>query len=172
MKLALVMIIVVIICGGGAAWLYVSTRPHIAPPQGEVTLREKSGFVASFPATSDETEAILSWFWQHQTGWRPSFVTYAPQTTFSCDTFQINIFETGIVLNYSRSGPAIWNQLSRSLSKEEREFWQQIVVRIKQPNQAMQPPFLILSLVESPANRGPRPRWLILFSLGVPSRPS
>ena len=134
MKIVAVIAALVVLCAGIAVWLYLGIRPHITTSGGAITVRESTGFVAELPAA--RAESIQRWFAEHQTGWRPSFVTYAPQTTFSADTFQINILRNAIVLNYS--GSTMWQQIVRSLSSDERVFRESLLADAKRPNQAMQ----------------------------------
>ena len=134
MKIIAVIVALLVVCGGIALWLYFGIRPRIATPQSEITVRDASGFVATIP--TPRAKVIQAWLEQHSSGWRPSFVTYAPQITFSADTFQINVLRDAVVLNYS--GSRMWRQVTRPLSSDERVFWESLLADAKRPNQAMQ----------------------------------
>jgi hypothetical protein len=106
-----------------AAWFYAGTHPQFVPPNGEVVVRSRYAVQRSFPAESREADEILTWFLDHQGGWSTSFVTYAPKTTISCDTFHINLLDGSIVLNYLRHRPSVWMQITHALTPEEEAFW-------------------------------------------------
>ena len=111
------------------AWFHAGTHPQFVPPNGEVVVRKHDTVQRSFPAESREADEILIWFLDHQGGWSTSFVTYAPNTTISCDTFHVNLLDGSIVLNYLRHRPSTWMQITRSLTAEEEAFWRDYASR-------------------------------------------
>jgi hypothetical protein len=132
-KLRLLIVAVILISAAVGMWVHEGTRPQFVYLEGgEIAVRERGVLVRSFPNESPEINPILLWFRQHQTGWRISFVSYAPKTTISGNTFHINLLGNGIILNYLRNRPRVWMQLTRSLSAEEQAFWRDYVAQLSQ----------------------------------------
>lgn len=48
---------------------------------------------------SREHEHLVAWAAQHKTGWRRSYVTYAPGTVVSGTNFSLNIHTSRVILN-------------------------------------------------------------------------
>jgi hypothetical protein len=111
------------------SWLYAGTHPQFVPADGDVVVRERGSVLRSFPAESAQADEIIIWFQQHQTGWSMSFVSYAPKTTISCETFHINLLDGSIILNYLRHRPSVWMQITRTLTSEEKAFWSSFASR-------------------------------------------
>jgi hypothetical protein len=112
------------------------TTPRLVQPQDEIILKESGATVAKVPAGSSETTSVVSWIREHPTGWKLSFITYAPHTTLSCDTFHLNIERHSLVLNYARrKGSSRWIQIVRDLSAEEQSFWESTIDRLRDVKQ-------------------------------------
>ena len=127
--LAPALIVTVVAVVAVASWFYAGTHPQFVPSDGEVAVREHGSVLRSFPAESAQADEIIVWFQQHQTGWSISFVTYAPKTTISCETFHINLLDGSIILNYLRHRPSVWMQITRALTPEEETFWRDYASR-------------------------------------------
>jgi hypothetical protein len=139
-KLTLGIIIVLACCAVAGVLVHLRwVRPRLIPPRGDITFREGGGPGTAIPASAPEVASIISWVGSHQTGWHLSFVTYAPHATLTSDTFHINIGDNFVVLNYARREGDSFVELVRDLPAEEKLFWRDIISRIKQPNQALQP---------------------------------
>ena len=122
----------------GAVWLYAGTKPEFVVPSGDIRITDRGTVVRSFSAESAEADPIPLWFQQHRNGWSPSFVTYAPHLKVSADTFDINILEGSIVVNYVRNRPRIWMQVTRPLSPDEQAFWHEYTKQPRKANHAME----------------------------------
>ena len=133
MRAALIALLVLSIGAVAAIWIHHAwTTPYVLQPQDEITLKEDGAPIAKSPPGSSEAESVISWIREHPTGWKLSFVTYAPHTKISCDTFDLNILEHSLVLNYARwKGSSRWIEIVRDLSTEEQSFWQLAIDRLR-----------------------------------------
>ena len=85
------------------------------------------------PASSPEVASVIAWIGAHQTGWQLSIVDFVPHATLRSDTFEINVGDNFLVLNYAlHEGDSSFVQLVRDLSTEDQLFWRGVISRIKQ----------------------------------------
>ena len=64
----------------------------------------------SISSQSTEHQLLADWLRAHQTGWKKSWVTYAPRTLASGTNFNMNIHPSGLIINargkqYERDAP-------------------------------------------------------------------
>jgi len=92
------------------------------------------------PATSPEIKAVSAWIDSHPTGWSEAAATFSPSETQIVGQFYaVDFHNNDILLEYTKNrgdDPDSDIHLERTLSTEERAYWNALLSRIEKLNSA------------------------------------